>query len=107
MRPPLRLTAPELLPASCPLAISVEDDDDGKVDVKADEVKESKFDNAEEESELAAPAAAATAAAHGVGGDITPPSAEIRFSEPAIQKYLVSTFDDRHFRLLESYMAWD
>ena len=66
-----------------PLVISVEED--GNPEVEADIVEvdpESvKFDNADEDKvELAEPP---ELPAHGVGGAITPPSDEIRSSEPA------------------------
>ena len=65
-----------------PLVISVEED--GNPEVEADIVEvdpESvKFDNADEDKfELVEPP---EPPAHGVGGAITPPSAEIRSSEP-------------------------
>jgi len=76
--------APPVPPPQCvpsPLVISVEED--GNPEAEADIVEvdpESvKFDNADEDK-----IEPAEAPAHGVGGAITPPSAEIRSSEQGL-----------------------
>ena len=90
LRPPEPTPAPEAEVVGVSPFISVDDDVIELNDETADEVTWSKFDNADEESAdppavkpVSPPPIPAEPAAQGVGGDITPPSAEIRSSEPA------------------------
>ena len=79
-------------PAQCvpsPLVISVEED--GKDVEDRDEVdpESVRFDNADVDKAEPADVLPEPAPAHGVGGAITPPSAEIRSSEPEIFHELI------------------
>ena len=76
MRLPLR--PPPL--ASLPLVISVEED--GNDDVETEGDNKSRFDNADVDPEGEPAPPEAMAAAIGVEGAMTPPSDEIRSSEP-------------------------